>query len=118
MPPPNEKPDLSVLKCVLARLISVPQYPRPILALQVTDGPYHGVTFWFSKFTLNPAQTDAYGMTPVRFETQIYEAPDGFRPDEAFDKFCGEIFYAWLYYVQMSDLQSLYNADIGSDKIQ
>lgn len=65
------------------------------LGLEILDGPYRGVTFGFTKFDVKET-VDAAGLRPVRFETTIYSAPDGFVPSEAFDTFCGEVLVEWL----------------------
>src|SRR6266496_3608359 len=114
-----QKPiDASVLKAVIARLVKPHTLGQQILALEIIDGPYKGITFWFSKFEVSTmlARSDD-GLTPIKFETKIFEAPQGFKPDEGFDEFCGEVLFAWLHYINNTEMEALMNADIGSDKI-
>jgi hypothetical protein len=104
----NDEPDMSILNCVLGRLINVETFAHPVLALEIKQGPYVGVTFWYSAFHIDgPGAPGIDGTVPVRFETKIYEAPEGFAPDEAFDEFCGELFFAWLTYIQQNDIAPL-----------
>lgn len=105
----NSPPDLSILNVVLARLIKTDTFAQPLLALEILDGPYKGVTFWFASFHAD-LEKQADGMTPVSFVTKIYEAPPGFVPDAAFDGFCGEIFFAWLTYINQNDMAPLLKA--------
>ena len=65
------------------------------LGLEIIDGPYRGVTFGFTHFDVKD-QADPSGLRPVKFETTIYSAPEGFEPSEPFDAFCGEVLMAWL----------------------
>jgi hypothetical protein len=92
---------LSVIK---AKLVSAE--PESVLGLEVTDGPYKGVVFSFSKFTVLEGRGQD-GMATTRFETSIHEAPEGFVPDESFDAFCADVLVEWLTYL----------SDDGSDMI-
>lgn len=104
----KDEPDLDVLKCVQGRLIRVKSVIDPVLAIEIIAGPYKGVTFWFSKFTLDPSKATADGMVPVKFECKVYQSPEGFVHDESFDMFCGEIFYAWITYLKQVDMPEFF----------
>lgn len=106
----SEPPDMSILNCVMARLVQTETFQHPILGLEVLQGPYKGVTFWFSSFNVDMEHLDDSGLAPVKFQTEVYEAPEGFVADEAWDRFCGDIFYAWLSFIQQNDLPPLIKA--------
>ena len=83
--------DTNILNGVMPKLVKTSR--GQILGLEILDGPYRGVTFSFKKFqVLNDMGPD--GMVPTKFETDIHESPDGFRPTEDFDLYCGEVLLA------------------------
>ncbi len=103
----SEPADMSILNCVMARLLKLKTFQHPILGIEIIQGPFKGVTFYYSHFEVDMEHPDPQGMAPLKFDTEIYEAPDGFEPDEGFDHFCGELFFAWLSFIQQNDLPPL-----------
>lgn len=108
----NNPVDISVLKGVLDCIIKPKGYGEPIRALKILVGPYQGVVFSYTTFKfLQPKGEDIEkGMAPVRFETQIHQAPDGFVQDEGFDQYCSDILLAWLQFISDNDLDMLLSA--------
>lgn len=101
--------DYAILNAVLPKLVPSKK-GESILALEIMDGPYRGVTFSFKTFkVMNEVGAD--GMVPTKFETEIHEAPIGFTVTEDFDAFCGEILVAWLHYISVSSFDTILNAD-------
>ena len=100
-----ENVDYSILKTVMGKLIPISN-GEGILGLEVLDGPYKGVTFSFTKFDILPYRS-RNGMVPTKFETKVYEHPEGFVPDEAWDRYTAELFIAWLLYIQKVDVRGL-----------
>jgi hypothetical protein len=64
------------------------------MGLEITDGPYKGVTYGYDKFDVVGDAKD--GLVPVKYETVVYSAPEGFVKDESFDAFTSEVLVAWL----------------------
>ena len=95
----KSKPEQKILDAVLPRIWQPKSTDVAELALEVRDGPYKGVTYGYTAFNIDdgPAGTD--GLVPCKFETRIYQAPEGFTPDESFDMFTGEVLLAWLSYI-------------------
>lgn len=100
--------DTNILNGVMPKLVKTSR--GQILGLEILDGPYRGVTFSFKKFqVLNDMGPD--GMVPTKFETDIHESPDGFRPTEDFDLYCGEVLLAWLHYISVSNFETIISAE-------
>lgn len=95
----------NILNDICPRLVKVDN-GDPILGLEILDGPYKGVVFSFTKFSVL-REREENGMVPTRFETTVHTAPDGFRADETFDLYCSEVLLAWLGYISMTNLQEL-----------
>lgn len=103
--PAEEQFDTNILRMVIQRQFKTSPFAEPILALEINDGPYKGVVFTFSAFTILPNQIGLEdGLVPARFETNVLSAPKGFQKDEAFDHFCGELLLAWLHFIAVTDL--------------
>jgi hypothetical protein len=92
------KPEQEVLKGVIPRIIQPSSTDTAQLGLEITDGPYKGVTYGYTRFEVQNGNTED-GMVPVKFETTIYSAPEGFTKDETFDAFTSEVLLAWLEYI-------------------
>ncbi len=107
----SQPPNMAVLSKILARMIpsDMSKLGKELLGLEIIDGPYKGVTYWYSKFNIDIEHSHD-GMAAVTFTTQIHEAPVGFTVDEAFDEFCGEVLFAWLSYIQQNDMSPLLEA--------
>lgn len=104
----NAPPSPDILNLVIPRLWKKTPFSRPILTLEIIGGPYKGVIFCFTRFDMqSTAQPLPNGMVPVRFETEIFKAPDGFTKDEQFDAFSSEIVIAWLHYVNTNSLSPM-----------
>jgi hypothetical protein len=101
--------DYTILNSIMPRLVPSKK-GESILALEIMEGPYRGVTFSYKTFkVMNEVGPD--GMVPTKFETDIHEAPVGFRPTEDFDTFCGEVLVAWLHYISVSSFDTILNAE-------
>lgn len=98
--------DTTILKVVLPRLWCPAPLEKPILALEVTDGPYQGVIFSYRDFTVLDHDL-GNGYVPAKFETRVWKSPPDFRADEAFDEFCRELFLTWLSYINDKELRTL-----------
>jgi hypothetical protein len=68
------------------------------------------VVFGFTKFEVLANKQTSDGMVPTKFETTIYNAPEGFQKDESFDSFTSEVLVAWLSYIALTDIQGLMKA--------
>jgi hypothetical protein len=99
----------NILNCILPRLIAVTKGDA-ILALQVIQGPYVGVTFSFKKFVISTEKTTD-GMAPARFETAVHESPAGFEKNEAFDNFCSEVLLSWLHFISVTNFDTLLKSE-------
>ena len=100
--------DVNILNGVMPKLVSTKR--GSILALEIMEGPYRGVTFSFKKFqVMNDVGPD--GMVPTKFETEVHDSPEGFRVTEDFDLFCGEVLVAWLHYISVSNFDIIINAE-------
>lgn len=106
----DEPPDVSILNHVMGRLHKRGPFAQPELALEILDGPYKGIVFSFTKFTMMPAKLDN-GMVPTVYETEVHVIPtalkDTFVKDEAFDNFTTEILMSWMSYLHTNDLSPL-----------
>lgn len=91
---------------VMPRLWVTHEGAEPVLALECVNGPYTGAIFAFTKFDLLPHKLKD-GMVATKFETTIYQKPEGFSQDEAWDAYCAELVLAWLSYVATHDLRPL-----------
>ena len=86
---------MTILDGICPRLVDAS--PESVLALEILDGPYKGVVYSYSKFTvLDTPGPD--GMASTRFETTIHTAPPGFAVDESFDAFCADVLVEWIAY--------------------
>lgn len=106
----QENSQYSILNTVLARLIKTTSDSEPILGLEVIDGPYTGVVFAFTKFTVQNHKMDN-GMVPAKFELTIYGAPKDFVQDEAFDEYTRDVLLAWLSYISTHSFAPLLAAE-------
>lgn len=111
---PFERPaDFSVLDAVRAHHIKKSPFAEPILAIEILDGPYRGISFSFTSFVMLHSETKN-GMVPTRYETEVHVIPEhlktSFRKDEAFDQYTSEIVIAWLTYLHQNDLSPLIKA--------
>lgn len=88
---PNKK---EILNAVLPRIWQPKSTDNAQMALEIVDGPYKGVVYGYKSFDVVGDSKD--GMVPVKYETEIYSAPAGFKQDESFDAFTSEILVAWL----------------------
>jgi hypothetical protein len=95
--------DPNILKCVIPRQYKTAPFADSLLALEIIDGPYKGVVFGFSAFTLLPQKLED-NLVPARFETTVFSHPKGFEKDEAFDFFCRELLLAWLHFIAVNDI--------------
>lgn len=95
----KSKDNQHVLNAVLPRIWQPNSTDTAELALEVKDGPYTGVVFGFTKFDVQEDKPDSKGLVPVKFDTTIYQSPEGFVKDESFDAFTAEILIAWLEYI-------------------
>lgn len=101
--------DYSILNGVMPRLVPSKK-GESVLALEILDGPFRGVTFSYKTFrVMNEVGPD--GMVPAKFETQIHDSPPGFKVTEDFDTFCGEVLVAWLHYLSVSNFDTLLDAE-------
>jgi hypothetical protein len=107
------KTSTNILDMIMARLIKRQAFGDPVLALEITQGEFRGICFSFKTFELQPVQMEN-GMIPTRYETEIHELPERFGADwkqtEAFDRFTGEVLFAWLSYIQTNNLAPLLKA--------
>jgi hypothetical protein len=94
----KSKPEQAILGCVIPRIWQPNSTDTAELGLEIQDGPYKGVVFGFTKFSIDEEQGPD-NMVPCHFETTIYSAPEGFKADEAFDVFTAEVLVAWLSYI-------------------
>jgi hypothetical protein len=106
---PVSQTERTILDMVMPRL-----WPNgnsdPFLVLEVTEGPYKGVVFAFSKFEVSTKKIKD-GMVATKFETKQYVTPKGFRADEAWDLWAGEFLLAWLHYLSLHEFGTLANAE-------
>lgn len=84
-----------ILDCVLPRIMQPSSTDEAQMGLEVTVGPYKGVTFGYDSFEVLEDKAED-GMVPVRYSTIIYSAPNAFVKDESFDAFTSEVLIAWL----------------------
>lgn len=98
--------DRSPMDVVMPRLWQTDPKAEPILALEIIAGPYKGAIFAFTSFDLMPHRLDN-GMVATKFETTVFQKPENFREDEAWDEFCAELVLAWLSYVATHDFRPL-----------
>ena len=100
----------AILNEIMPRLWPTEKDGENILALEVLTGPYKGVVFSFSRFSvLNTVGPD--GMVPTKFETVVHAAPVHFRPNEAFDHYSSEVLLAWLQYISVNNFNTLLEAE-------
>lgn len=102
--------EYSILNTVLARLIKTTPDSEPILGLEVIDGPYTGVVFAFTKFTVQNHKMDN-GMVPAKFDVSVFKTPDGFTQDEGFDEYTRDVLLAWLGYISTHNFAALMQAE-------
>lgn len=95
----------NILNGIMPRLIAVTKADA-ILALEVIQGPYTGVTFSFKTFTVAKERLPN-GMVPTQFETRIHQSPPDFVSDEAFDEYCSEVLLAWLHFISIASFDTL-----------
>ena len=98
--------DPNILNCARAVLVGDP--PDYQLGLEVQDGPFAGVTFAYTSFTVRqdvPVTDD--GLVPIRFGLRIYKAPPDFRHDESFDEFARDMIMAWLSYINQPTFRQM-----------
>jgi hypothetical protein len=111
--PVERSPDFGMLDLIRPRQIKRGPFSEPILALEILDGPYRGITFAFTKFIMLPGR-DEHGMTPTTYETEVFVIPDDlkgtFVKDEAFDEFTSGVVVAWLSYINTNSLAPLLRA--------
>lgn len=88
---------MSILNSVCPRAVERPD-GTPTLGIEILDGPYRGVVFSYKSFNVQ-SEKEANGMVPMKFDTEVLKAPRGFRADESFDQFCGEVIVAMLEYL-------------------
>jgi hypothetical protein len=107
--PADPPVDLGMLDRIRGRLIKKSPFAEPVLGLEILEGPYQGVVFTFTKFSMLPGKNEN-GLIPTRYETDILIAPEGFDKTEAFDSYTTEIVLAWLNYLHTHDLAPLIKA--------
>lgn len=99
-----------ILDMIMTRQLKLAPFAEPIIALEITQGPFKGIVFSFKTFEVMPVVLEN-GMAPTRYETQIHLLPDHFgrdwQPNEAFDRFTSEVLFAWLMYVHTNNLAPL-----------
>lgn len=100
----------SILNTVLATLVKTSPNTEPLLGLSVIDGPYTGVVFVFTKFTVQNERLEN-GMVPAKFDIQVFKAPEGFVQDEAFEEYVREVLLAWLGYISTHSFSALLQTD-------
>jgi hypothetical protein len=101
--------DLAPLDRVQGRLYKRTPFTKPVLGLEFLDGPYKGIVFTFTKFSLG--ERNEQGMFPTRYETEVLVIPnelkDRFEKDDVFDDYTTGIALAWLGYIHTHDLAPL-----------
>ena len=83
-----------ILNAVLPRIWQPSSTDVAQMALEITDGPYKGVVYGYTGF--HAVGEAEMGLIPVRYDTHIYTAPQGFVQDESFDEFTSDVLVAWL----------------------
>jgi hypothetical protein len=96
-----------LLTMIIPRLWKRETNQDPMLALEVTDGPYKGVIFAYTRFDVMHTSPSFDGLVPTRFETEVLHEPRGFVKDETFDLFTSEVLFAWLSYISTHDVNGM-----------
>lgn len=96
-----------LLTMIIPRLWKREETSEPLLALEVTDGPYRGVIFAYTKFDVLSTAPDLDGFVPTRFETTVLSEPRGFVKDETFDLFTSEVLFSWLSYINTHNIGAM-----------
>lgn len=112
----GESLDFDLLRFAIPRLWKANKNAEPTLALEIHQGKYKGVIFAFTKFEVQHTVLEN-GMAPTKYETEVFQAPEGFVKDAAFDYFTTELLLAWLSHSQQNDYRIIRNVR-AREKIQ
>lgn len=107
---PQVEDDKTILDKVMGRLWKPSEHAEPILAIEVMQGPYKGVVFAYTQFTVFNHKLED-GMVPVKYETTVLDSPAGFVKDEDFDIFTSDVCIAWLGHLAIADYRDLVEAE-------